>query len=199
MVTLDIEQGTDEWLQARVGIPTASNFDKIVTTKGELSKQSKKYMYQLAGERITGKPAESFKSGYMERGNVLEDEARDYYSLVTGNDLQSVGIAYLDESRRIGCSPDSLVNDDGGLELKCPAIHTHVEYLLKNKVPTEYFTQVQGCLYVTGREWWDFMSYYPGLKPLLVRVNRDEAFITKLKEALGSFCEELDEVVKEIS
>ncbi len=198
MIILDVEQGSEEWLKARCGIPTASNFDKIVTTKGEPSKQAKKYMNQLAGEKITGVPAENFKSAYMERGKEVEEEARNFYNLVADAEIQCVGLVYGDDTKSYSCSPDGLLGVDGGFEVKCPAIFTHVEYLLKGVLPLDYFQQVQGNLFVTGRKWWDFFSYYPGLKPLKIRVYRNEAFIVALKHELDLFCLELNNVTEKI-
>ena len=109
-----------------------------------------------------------------------------------------VGLCYLDEHRNFSCSPDGLVGEDGGLEIKCPLIHTHVEYLLDGKLPTKYVQQVQGSMLISGRKWWDFMSYYPGLKPLVVRVERDEKFIAKLKDELNKFCFELKAIVQKL-
>ena len=81
MIALELQQQTPEWFAARCGVPSASNFDKIVTTKGEPSKQAQKYLWQLAGERVTGKQEESFTSGHMQRGIELEAEARQFYEL----------------------------------------------------------------------------------------------------------------------
>lgn len=198
MIALTIEQGSAEWFAARLGIPTASNFDKIVTSKGEPSKSAIKYLYQLAGERVSGKSEEGFQSAAMLRGVEVEAEAREFYELIREVEVQRVGFCFYGEDRRFGCSPDSLVGEDGMLEIKCPIMSTHVGYLVENKLPTDYVQQVQGQLFVTGRKWCDFLSYYPGLKPLIVRVIRDEEFIKKLDSALVSFCEELETVVKKI-
>lgn len=197
MITLDLEQRSQEWHQARLGIPTASNFDKIVTTKGELSKSAEKYMWQLAGERVSGIVQASFKSDYMERGSNVETEAIGFYELIRDTEIKRVGFC-LHDSKRYGCSPDGLVGDDGGVQIKCPIISTQVGYLLNGKLPTDYFQQVQGELMITGRKWWDFVSYLPGLKPLIVRVERDEAFISKLESALETFCNELEKIVEKI-
>lgn len=199
MIILDCVQGSEEWHKIKLGIPSASNFDKIITTDGKPSKQAEKYMRQLAVERITGLSEDSFKSGYMQRGNDIEVEAIDFYELIKGESVVRVGCCYQNEDKRFSCSPDALVGNDGGLELKCPSGAVHVGYLLDNKVPTEYFTQVQGNLFVTGREWWDFQSYYPGLKPLIVRALPDIEFQTKLKSALDQFCNDLEKLVKELS
>jgi len=198
MITLDIEQGTPEWIKARLGIPTASNFDKIVTTKGEPSKQAEKYMYQLAGEKVSGIKEESYQNSAMEKGIITEQEASDYYELLTDEPVKKVGFCYLNDEKRVGASPDRLVGIDGLLEIKCPLVSTHVGYLLAGTVPTTYFQQIQGQMYVTGLKWCDFMSYSVGIKPLIVRVERDEVFIKKFAVELEIFCQTLDEIVERI-
>jgi len=153
MKILELEQRTPEWYQARKGIPTASSFDKIITSKGEPSKQRTKYLYELAGERLGGIVDETYQNFAMLRGVEMEAEAKSLYEII-GQPVQEVGFC-LSDCGRFGCSPDGLVGDSGGVEIKCPLIATHVEYLIKNKeeMPVEYFQQVQGCLFVTGREW----------------------------------------------
>lgn len=198
MVTLDIEQQTQEWFEAKAGVPSASNFNKIVTTKGEISKQAEKYLYQLAGERITGIREEIYTNQAMQRGCELEAEAREYYELVNGVEVKQVGICYPNEDKKYACSPDGLIGDDGMIEIKCPLLSTHVSYLVKGKLPSDYFQQTQGQLFVTSRKWVDFMSYYPGVKPLLIRVYPDEEFIKKLSVALDKFCADLEKVVLKI-
>lgn len=194
MIIIECQQGQEQWQSVRCGIPSASNFDKLVTSKGELSKQWEKYLYTLAGERLIGNKAESWQSEAMKRGTEMEAEARQLYELITGNTVKQIGFAYYDDRKLYGCSPDGLIDPDGLLELKCPTLAIAVEYLLKGKLPTEYFQQVQGQLLCTQRKWVDFMSYYPGLKPFLIRVERDEKFITQLKLSLENFCHELDQV-----
>ena len=177
MKIINCVQGTPEWFQARCGIPSASNFDKIITTKSEPSKQAEKYLYKLAGERVSKTIEESYQNGAMLRGTEMEDEARKLYELVTDNVVEKVGFCVTDDDRA-GCSPDGLIGTDGGMEIKCPNMATHVGYLIDGKLPTDYFQQVQGGLYVTGRKWWDFVSYFPAIKPFIIRVERDEKFIT---------------------
>ena len=188
-------QGSDEWFKIRCGVPSSSNFDKIVTTKGEPSKQAEKYGYKLAGEAIAGKAEETYKNSAMERGTILEDEAHQLYQIVNDVEVEQVGFCKLEG---FGCSPDGLVGDKGMLEIKCPMMATHVEYLLKGKMPTAYFQQVQGQLLVMGREWCDFMSYYPGIKPFTIRVERDEKFLALLKAELSAFCVKLEETINKI-
>jgi predicted phage-related endonuclease len=198
MIISDVVQGSPEWFAERCGIPTCSNFDKLITTKGEPSKSRTKYMYQLAGERITGQREESYQSAAMQRGVELEAEARSFYELMTGETVQIVGLCYADKKKRYACSPDGLIGEHGGIEIKCPQLSTAVEYLLKGVLPTEYYQQVQGSMAVTGRKWWDFVSYYPGMKPLIVRVERNEEFIKALKVELEIFCQELDEITEKL-
>ena len=198
MIILDCEQLSDEWFAARTGIPSASHFDRIVTSKGEPSKQARDYMYQLAGERLTGKKEETYTNATMQRGIDLEPEAVAHFELVMNLDVQKVGLCYPDEDKRYSCSPDGLIGEDDGMEGKAPLLHTHISYLLGNKLPTKYVQQVQGSMLVTGRKHWYFHSYYPGLKSLIVKVGRDEKFIAKLKAALDKFCDELEKTVKKL-
>jgi hypothetical protein len=187
MIIVDCEQGKPEWLAARCGIPTASEFGKILTSTGKVSTQAGGYMNKLLAEWMMGEASPSYASEWMERGNEVEAEARDFYSFDTGQEVETIGFALKDERGLVGCSPDCLVGDAGGLEIKCPSPAIHVEYLLAGKVPTKYVPQVQGCLWVTGREWWDFLSYHPELPPLKIRVARDEQYITSLAAEVERF------------
>ena len=195
MKIINCEQRSEEWYAARLGIPSASSFDQIVTMKGEPSKQREKYMYKLAGEKVSGKAEESYQNAAMLRGIELESEARELYKIITDNPVEEVGFCISDGC---GCSPDGLVGEEGGLEIKCPTIATHVSYLLNGGLPSEYFQQVQGSLLITGRKWWDFQSHYPGLKPLIIRVFPDIAFQKALKAELKGFCARLNEVIERI-
>jgi len=197
MKVVTAEQRTPEWYASRMGIPTASSFDKIITPKGELSTQRTKYLYKLVAEKLSGTVEETYINLAMQHGIDTEDEARKVYELVTLNDVEQVGFC-LSDCERYGASPDGLVGDDGLLEIKCPKAETHIEYLLNGKLPTAYFQQVQGQLLVTGRKWCDFMSYYPNLKPFIVRVERDDEFLSKLEQALIDFDAEKKEIMDKI-
>jgi len=198
MIIIDAIQRSPEWFAARAGVPSASSFDKIITTDGKLSKQAMKYLYQLAGERITGKAEESYTNSVMLRGIEMEAEARELYRLITDSLAQEVGFCMTEGPAVYGASPDGMVDEDGLLEIKCPQMATHVGYLLENVLPTEYIQQTQGQLLVTGRKWLDFMSYYPGMKPLIIRVVPDVKFQAILKCELENFCLELDRVAEKI-
>ena len=195
MKIIDCEQRSDEWFKARLGVPTASSFDKIITTKGVPSKSAKTYLYKLAGEFVSGASEETYQSAAMIRGCDLECEARNLYNFITGRFVEEVGFCL---KEGFGASPDGLVGKDGLLEIKCPLISTQVSYLLDKSLPTAYIQQVQGQLLVTGRKWCDFMSFYPGLDPLIVRVERDEEFIGLLKIELKLFCAKLADTIEKI-
>ena len=109
MITNNCEQRSDEWYTLKAGVPSAGNFDKIVTAKGEPSKQRKKYLYQLVGEKLLGRMPETYMSWAMERGVELEDEAIAYFSLKQGVEVQRVGICFKDERMDRSCSPDGLI------------------------------------------------------------------------------------------
>ena len=180
-----IEQGSLDWLRLRLAIPTASRFDSLITpAKGEPSKAAEGYMHELLAEWITGQSAEGAQTVWMLRGQEFEAEARKFYAFERETQVRQVAFVYGDESKRYGCSPDGLIGDDGGLEMKIPKPAVHVGYLLAGDMPDCYRPQVQGSMMVTGRAWWDFMSYSPGLPPLLVRVQRDEEYIGKIRKAL---------------
>ncbi len=192
MIILECEQNSPEWFAARAGRPTASCFDQIITPKTQKpSAQAQKYLYTLAGERLAGAKAESFQSSWMERGIEVEKEARDLFQMVRDVEVKEVGLIYQDEQKLFSCSPDGLLESEG-VEIKCPAMHTHVGYLLAGGLPADYIPQVQGSMLITGFMAWNFMSYYPGLPPLMVKVPIDAAFCAKLKVELLDFCEKLD-------
>ena len=188
-------QGSAEWFQERRGVPSASNFDKIITSTGKRSTQRTKYMYQLAGEKLGAITEESYQSFAMTRGIEMEAEARKLYEIAR-EPVTLCGFFYVDG---YGASPDGTIGEDGILEIKCPLLSTHIEYLLKDEIPTDYYQQTQGQLLVTGRKWVDFMSYFPGLKPLIVRETPDDVFQLLLKTELDLFCEDLEKLVKQLT
>lgn len=192
MIVHDVIQGTTAWLAARAGIPTASAFDRIVTPKGRPSTQAEKYMHMLLAERMMGHPVLQMQTSWMGRGKELEGEAVLYYEGVRELDTTVSGFVTNDE-RTIGASPDRFVGDDGLLELKCPAEHTHVAYLLTRSVDAEYYPQVQGQLWVTDRKWLDIMSYHPEMPPAIIRVARDDKFIETLAREVHMFSAMLEQ------
>ena len=161
LITLDCEQGTEEWLIARLGIPTATGIESIVTPTGRKSGAWTGYLAGLVAESIEGL-TEDFKSPEMLRGNQLENQARMAYEFETGNDVIQVGGVYRNADKDMMISPDGLIpNLRKGLEIKCPKMKTHIKYIIEGVVPSEYIIQVQASLWVTGYDTWDFVSYCP--------------------------------------
>ena len=185
-------QGTTEWLNLRCGIPTASEFDKILTPGGKPSKSAEPYMFKLLAERIMGHPCDEHVSTWMNRGSRMEEEAVSFYELQ--RDIETVPVGFIsNDTLTIGASPDRLVGELGLLEIKVPAEHTHVSYLLKRAVDSAYYPQVQGQLWVSGRQWLDILSYHPEMPPALIRVERDEEFIAQLSAAVTAFSNYLEQ------
>jgi len=196
MIVVDCEQGSPEWVAARLGVPTASAFHRVITPRtAKESAASEGYLAELVAEWLLGEPLDPDVSGFMTRGTELEQTAIRFYECQRDVDVARVGFVLADDSG-YGCSPDGLVGEDGGLELKCPGPAAHVRHLLALEYeaqPTEYYAQVQGSMYVTGRAWWDFLSYHPTLPPALVRYARDDVFCGSLAGILGDFCARLAE------
>jgi hypothetical protein len=187
MIIVDCEQGTEEWFQARMGVPSASNFSRICTTTGKWSAQADSYINELAAEVITGKRSNGFVSDAMLRGVELEEQARKNFAFMydyDSYDLYEIGFC-INEDLGVGCSPDALIRDNSGLEIKCPLAHNHLAYLRDGVLPTKYIQQVQGSLLVTDRDVWNFYSYHPDFgEQLMVEVHRDEEFIGLLSDHL---------------
>lgn len=192
MIVHPARQGTDEWLEARIGIPTASAFGNIVTAaKGELSKSSRDYRYKLLCEWAMGVSQEDRASEFMDRGTALEPEAVSYYEVLTDTSVERVGLC-LSDCRRYGASPDGLVGDDGAIEIKCASAHVHVGYLVGDPPVQKYRQQLQGVLWVCERQWIDLVLYNPEMPSRVVRVERDEDYIGKLSAAVVEFCDQLE-------
>ena len=193
----DIEQGSEEWLALRYGWTTASRF-KDVMAKGQ-GKTRKSYMYQLAAEAISDMRQESFTNEYMEWGTETEPQARDTYEFVSGNTVEMVTFIRLGGDMKIGCSPDGLVGDDGMVEFKCPKTTTQIETYLSGKMPTGHKAQVQGQLWISERQWTDFVSFDPRIDGdasyFCTRIERDDKYIKEIEEACLIFTEELKEMV----
>jgi hypothetical protein len=192
----DCEQGSPEWFRCRMGIPTASEFKTIVAVRKDAREKTTRmtYMRKLAAEIIRAEPMEAgYTNAHMERGNEQEDEARDMYAFITGSDPHRVGFV---RNGNKGCSPDSLIGKKGGLEIKSALSHIQLERLQNNVLPAEFRHQIQGGLWVTEREWWDFVSYCPKMRLFHLRVQRDETEIKIIAEAVDRFASELAEMVE---
>ena len=201
MIIHPAEQGTQEWLDARSTVVTASETNKVMAKGrgGGSSVTRTKYMLRLANAIVTGNPVkEGFKSGPMQEGNDREDESRQFYAMVSRNNVEQVGLIYMNEAKRIGASLDGLINDDGDLELKNPNLETHLGYLHDGGLPAVYVKPIQSQLWVSDRDYCDFVSYHPDAFKMLYRfrVERDEAMINTIKESTYKFIGELDVMVE---
>jgi hypothetical protein len=194
---VDCEQGTEEWFRVRAGMPTASEFCTVMAKGkgGGESKTRKTYMLKLAGEILTGEPMDHFTNHHMERGKEMEAEARDLYAFMKDVEPRQVGFVI---SGRKGCSPDSLIGDDGMAEVKTKLPHLQLEVLLRDDVPPEHKAQCQGALWVAEREWIDFVSYWPRLPLFVTRAYRDEEYIKTMAGEVDRFNDELAELVERI-
>lgn len=197
MQIIECEQGAPEWFAARMGLVTASEFKTIIGVKKEAREKATRdtYMRKLAGEIITGEPMENYTNAHMERGKVNEDEARDLYAFTFDIEPQRVGFI---KNHGAGCSPDSLLGTDGGLEIKDAMAHIQIDRLLKGELPPEHRAQVQGNIWIAERDWWDFVSHCRGLPLFVTRVHRDNGYIATLAGAVDQFNVELAELVEKI-
>jgi len=198
-IVTDIEQGTPEWLALRLGIATASELDcLLVSGKGEagFGVAAFTYMDQLIGERITEEAAEiPFQTKATIRGHEQELVARSLYEGREEVSATQVGIIL---NHGIGYSPDGLVGDDGLIEIKTKLPKFQVGVILADEVPKEHIPQCQGGLWVSEREWIDFISYWPGMPLFVKRMYRDEVMIRKIAERVNTFYEILDERMNKV-
>lgn len=199
-----IEQGTQEWLELRLGKVTASKFIEVMTNGrgGKPSATAKSYMIKLVAEILRGQPMPFFENDAMRWGTETEPQARAMYELK--NDVDVKEVAFVELNEFVGVSPDGLVGDEGLLEIKCPNTETQIKRFLDGVgLPKEYEAQVQGQLWVTGREWCDFVSFDPRIDVeasyIQTRVYRDEEYIAKLEEKVTAFVEEMKEMINTLT
>jgi hypothetical protein len=212
---LSLIQGSADWEAARIGRITGSRFADILTQPrskkdkeaGALSKTAESYMLDVIAERLTGEAQEApIPQRYVEWGHEHEPHARVVYEDLTGSEVKQIGLLAHPDDLNIAGSPDGLVGADGGLEIKCPYnSRVHLGYLLGGVLPKEYEAQVHGYIWMSGRDWWDFVSFDPrfvdaGLHVALfrVRVLRDDDWCARLDEAVFAFRDKLEETLQTI-
>lgn len=191
-----MEQGSDEWFAVRLGKVTGSNFGTAIAKPGSTRTL---YMRKLLAERLTGARQVSYSNANMDRGTELEPLAREYYEQMNDCIVKQVGFIEVNEC--VGVSPDGLVGEDGGIEIKCPLPSTHISYILANREVACYRPQVQGCMRATGRKWWDFVSYCPEVtkRPYwTIRIARDESYIAELETKIAKFVAEMKQLILKI-
>lgn len=208
-ILIEAPQGSEEWLQSRSGVITASRFadarSKLTRAgktgkAGDPSAKAIEYAWQVALERIAGEPVtQPFETFAMRRGSELEPEARMAYEMQTGLLASEEGLI-LSDDRVFGYSADGLVGDDGLIEIKCPANCQKIGDIWRNPegATAEYIDQIMGGMLITGRQWCDFIMYCPWLEPVgkelfIKRVERDEQYIADLERDLMQFKALVDE------
>lgn len=200
MIVSPHPQGSVDWMLARAGIPTASEFGNLVSDTFEVRKgeMPKTYVAKKLAEAWLGGPLAEFNTFDMDQGKILEEEALPWYEFETGTKVRRVGLITTDDGR-VGCSPDGLADVElqpgeppTGIEIKCPRVDTHIRYLLNGGMPKEYGPQVHGSMYVTGAQWWEFVSYSRKLPKIHLPIGRDEKIQRAVGEALAAFLAAFD-------
>ena len=193
-------QGTQEWLQARCGWLGASSMSDVLA-KGQGITRTK-CLRRIVAELLTGKPMETYQNAHMERGNEQEPFARASYEAITGNLVEETGFIK-HATLRCGFSPDGLIGLDGGVEIKSVIPTVQLETVIKGGYPSEHKAQIQGSLWISGRQWWDFCSWSEDmpehLRTYIFRVVRDEAYITNLAAEVEVFLGEVYALVEKLN
>ena len=200
MKIVDCEQGTPDWFAARAGVITASKFStaRKQLKSGKPAAAALDYAMQVAVERIAGETIEAtFETWQMKRGSELEAEARAGHEFRLEKTVTEIGFV-LSDCGRFGGSPDGLIEDSGGSEYKCPIGPAQLRKLFIEADKSDYQDQVQGNLWLTGRQWWDLVIYCPFLAPAnrsytVTRYDRDQTYI----DALAADLEQFDKLVNE--
>lgn len=187
-----MDQRSPEWFSVRLGRFTGSRFAALMST----GKERENLIRDVAWERFTAKPVETYTNAAMQRGVELEPEARDWYSFARDVRVHEFAFIVHPVHDFVGVSPDGLVGDDGLLEIKCPGHRAHLETLERRKVPSQYRWQVQGQLWVTGRRWLDFLSYHPDHEGVIVRVGPDPRAFEQLESACLAANAEVEQLVQ---
>lgn len=204
MKMIDLKQGSAEWLQARVGKCTGSRVADALSflKKGAPSQKRKDYLTEVVTERLTGFAVDHYVSPAMDWGTDNEKYARAAYEVVSGNDVDIVGIAEHPTIADFSSSPDGYVGEDGIVELKCPNTTTHIGYLLANEVPEAYLFQCWAEMACSGRKWVDFVSFDPRLPPknqiFIKRLERNKEMITMVEQGVVLFLSEVEAMVAQL-
>jgi hypothetical protein len=195
----DVEQRSDEWYVLRAGLPTASEFSKIVTSKGEPSKSAAGYAITLANELFAGRPVDAWEGNdWTERGREMESHAIDLYEFA--HDVDTVPVGFVtDDTGAMGCSPDRFIGDDGLIEVKCLKAENHTKAILyfqkHGRCPPDYIQQAQGQMMICGRAWCDIVFHHPELPMLTIRLEPDRDLQAALLAQIPKLRKERNEVL----
>ena len=199
-------QRTEQWHLERAGKFTGSKFCDVLARNKKTGQPLKAYhdlIWQIVVERMTGKAVEGPTGYALQWGTDVEPFARETYELETGNSVEEVGFIAHPDYPFAGASPDGLIGTDGGLEMKCPkSSAVHLERFISG-VPEEYIPQIQGCMWVTGRKWWDFVSFDPRMpeshRLLIIKVGRDDSYIQNLQEKVIEAESEVNKLMEQLA
>lgn len=185
-------QRSVEWAQARAGKPTASELHAILTPNFKMrdGKMIQTYLCKKVAERWLGGLPASANSFDMDQGNILENEARPWLAAWLDKEIPVPGLI-TDDLERMACSPDGLIDEKIGVEIKCPSEHVHVGYLLSAALPEEYMVQVHASMHISNLNYWYFLSHCRNFPPSLIKVERDDVIDDKIGEALDEFLDRL--------
>lgn len=201
----DFDQGSPEWISARLGKVTASRVaDIIARTKTGPAASRANYMAQLVAERLTGEAAPTFSSAAMQWGTDTEEAARSAYEFMTDAPVELIGFVQHPTITMSGASPDGLVGADGLVEFKCPNTSTHIETLRGEPVSAKYITQMQWQLACCPeRKWCDWVSFDPrmpeSMRLFIQRIPRDSLMIAELENEVRKFLSELEATVADLT
>jgi len=196
MIVVPGAQGTEAWARAKLGVPSASQFHRILTKTGKLSAQGDHYLAELVAERLLGQVLDPATTAYMARGTTLERRAVSEFEFENDVTCEAVGFCLRDD-RRSGCSPDRLVGAAGLLEIKCLGLVGHVEAMLGMR-DGDHMVQCQGQMWVTGRQWCDLRFYSPEFDPAGLRIERDAEWMDLFDETIPDFCDRLDAATEKL-
>jgi predicted phage-related endonuclease len=200
IIEKSFDQGSEEWHAARIDSIGGTGISNIITNgKLERSKSREDYLLEKAGEIISRQAKPNFQSWEMKWGHMYEPEARDLFSFTQGIEVETCAMIFYDESRSWHISPDffNLEKEIGG-EIKCPQLKEFKATVDGTKLPTKHILQCQTGLALTGFKKWAFMSYFPGLKPFITWVDRDEVAIKIIKAEVSIFLKDLNKLVEEM-
>ncbi len=198
----DAEQRSIQWYALRAGLPTASEFSKILTGEGAPSKSRLEYARILAGDMYAKKQLDHWTGGkWTDRGVEMEEDAKSHYVFVHDCETDEVGFV-TDDDVTYGCSPDLLVGARGLLEIKCQMSKEHIKTMLywqkHKRCPPGYYSQVQGQLMVCERQWCDLLFYHDAIPPFEIRITRDDEFIAALQDGIMEVIQERNKILTAI-
>jgi len=194
MIIHHCEQRSDAWYDAKCGRVTGTRFKSLVSDPKTKTYQD--LVTDMVAELITGQIEPSYSNDVMQRGIDMEAEAREAYEALKGINVHEVGFVENDGEFAdwVGISPDGIIFEDNGMvEIKCPLAKTHINYIYSGRLPAEYRHQVQGQLFVTRLDYCDFMSYYPGMKPFIIRVKPDLKLFDQFTQRLRILIKEVQQ------